>query len=64
MKKTNLGFIYLFLPLFFFLYINFLRETDIWFILSHERYILNHGFPHTEFLTIHEDLHFIMQQWG
>lgn len=64
MKKTNLGFIYLFLPLFFFLYINFSRETDIWFILSHGRYILKHGFPHTEFLTIHEGLHFIMQQWG
>lgn len=64
MKKINLGFLYILLPLFFFLYVKFSKETDIWFIFSHGRYILNNGFPHFEFLTIHENLHFVMQQWA
>lgn len=64
MKKINLGFLYILLPLFFFLYVNFSKETDIWFLFSHGRYILNNGFPHLEFLTIHENLHFVMQQWA
>lgn len=63
-KKINIGFLYFILPLLFFLAINFSKETDIWFIFSHGRYILNNGFPHTEFLTIHQGLHFVMQQWG
>ncbi len=62
-KKINIGFLYLILPLFFFLLINFSRETDIWFLFSHGKHILNNGFPHTEFLTIHQGFHFVMQQW-
>ena len=26
--------------------------------------MLEHGIPHTDFLTIHQNLHFVMQQWG
>lgn len=63
-KKMNIGYIYFILPLFFFLFIYFSREADIWFLLSHGRYVLNNGFPHTEFLTIHNNFHFVMQQWG
>jgi len=64
-KRFNIGIIFFILPLVFFLFINFSKGTDdIWFIFSHGRYILNNGFPHIEFLTIHNELHFIMQQWG
>ena len=39
------------------------KECDIWFLLSHGRYVLNNGFPHTDFLSMHSDFHFVMQQW-
>ena len=51
------------LPILFFFLINMSREMDIWFLLSHGREVLNNGFPHTEFLTFHTGLNFIMQQW-
>ena len=63
MKKINLGYIYFILPLLFFMFLDFSRESDIWFLLSHGKYIFYNGFPHVEFLTIHDGLHFVMQQW-
>ena len=51
------------LPIIFFFLIDMSRETDIWFLLSHGREVLTNGFPHTEFLTIHNGFSFIMQQW-
>ena len=65
MKKINKYFCYVFfvVPILLFLFSDFTEETDIWFLLSHGRYVLNHGFPHVEFLTMHEGLHFVMQQW-
>ena len=65
MKKINKYFCYVFfvVPIVLFLFSDFTEETDIWFLLSHGRYVLNHGFPHVEFLTMHEGLHFVMQQW-
>ena len=39
------------------------KECDIWFLFSHGRYVLNHGFPHVDFLSMHSNLHFVMQQW-
>ena len=51
------------LPIIFFFFIDMSRETDIWFLFSHGREVLMNGFPHTEFLTIHTGLHFVMQQW-
>lgn len=43
----------------------FMREldNDLWFLLSHGRYVMNYGIPHIEPLTIHEGLDFVMQQW-
>ena len=38
-------------------------EEDIWFLIKHGEYVLNHGIPHIEFLSMHEGLHFVMQQW-
>lgn len=63
-KNISLGIVFLLLPLLFFALIDFSRETDIWFLFSHGRYVLSHGFPHTEFLTIHKGFEFVMQQSG
>ena len=39
-------------------------DTDIWFLLNGGRYVLAHGIPHTEPFTLHEGMHFVMQQWA
>lgn len=52
-----------FLPLFFALFMDFSREPDTWFLLSHGRYVLNNGIPHTEILSMHSGFSFMMQQW-
>ena len=52
-----------FLPLFFALFMNFSREADTWFLLSHGRYVLENGIPYTEILSMHSNFSFIMQQW-
>ncbi len=52
-----------FLPLFFALFMDFSREADTWFLLSHGRYILNNGIPYTEILSMHTGFSFVMQQW-
>lgn len=38
-------------------------DSDIWFLLNHGRYVLEHGIPHIEPFTIHQGFHFVMQQW-
>ncbi|MEA4815931.1 MAG: hypothetical protein VB120_03620 [Lachnospiraceae bacterium] len=43
--------------------INFKMNNDIWFLLNTGRYILANGFPHTEPFTLHQNFHFVVQQW-
>ncbi len=38
-------------------------DNDIWFLLTHGRYVVEHGIPTMEPFTIHEGFSFIMQQW-
>jgi hypothetical protein len=38
-------------------------DNDIWFLLSHGRYILENGIPRIEPFTIHKGFEFVMQQW-
>lgn len=52
-----------FLPMFFAMFMDFSREPDTWFLLSHGRYVLNNGIPYTEILSMHSDFSFMMQQW-
>ena len=63
--KFNKNFIYLFFIVsaicFFSVY--FREEADIWFLLSHGKYIINHGFPYLDVLSMHTGLDFVMQQW-
>ena len=64
-KKIPVSFLFFLLPLFFFFFIQYAEEIDdVWFLLAHGRYVIHNGFPHTDFLSMHEGLHFVMQQWG
>ena len=39
-------------------------DNDTWFILNCGRYVVETGtIPHTEFATMHENLHYVMEQW-
>lgn len=39
-------------------------DNDAWFILNCGRYVVETGtIPHTEFATMHENLHYVMEQW-
>ncbi|NLI81255.1 MAG: hypothetical protein GX443_06150 [Deltaproteobacteria bacterium] len=38
-------------------------DNDTFFLLSHGRYVLQHGLPSLEPFTFHEGLRFVMQQW-
>lgn len=39
-------------------------DNDTWFILNCGRYVVETGtIPHIEFATMHENLHYVMEQW-
>lgn len=38
-------------------------DNDIWFLLSDGRYVMNYGIPSVDPLSMHDGLHFVMQQW-
>ena len=61
--NKNLCYLILLIPVIYTFTITIRQECDIWFLFSHGRYVLNHGFPHTDFLTMHSGLHLVMQQW-
>jgi hypothetical protein len=64
-KRVNVSYLFFLLPLLFFFLVSYAKQVDdIWFLFSHGRYVLNNGFPHVDFLTMHSGLHFVMQQWG
>ncbi len=64
-KKVSISYLFFILPILFFIAINCGNQVeDIWFLLAHGRYVLSHGIPHVEFLTMHSNLHFVMQQWA
>lgn len=61
--KENWFFIFLIIPFIAFCLANRGADNDIWFLLNNGRYVLNHGIPHVEPFTIHQGLHYVMQQW-
>ena len=64
-KKISIAYLFFILPVFFFLLIDYSDQVeDVWFLLAHGRYVINNGIPHTEILTLHKGLHFVMQQWA
>lgn len=38
-------------------------NSDVWFILNSGKYVTEHGIPHTEPFSMHEGLHFVLEQW-
>lgn len=53
-------FLLLFLPC---LLIRRVLDNDTWFLLNSGRYVMEHGIPHIEPFSIHENMEFVMQQW-
>ena len=65
MKKIEDKFEYflsilMFLPA---LFSNKMLDTDFYFLYMHGQYVLENKFPKTDFLSMHENLSFVMQQW-
>ena len=58
--SDKLMFLFIYIGVFF---IPYNLNNDIYFILKGGRYVLEHGIPHIEPFTMHEGLHFVMQQW-
>ena len=56
----GLFFCLLFLPLMF---QRWALNSDIWFILKSGEYVMESGIPHTEPFSMHEGLHFVLEQW-
>ena len=44
-------------------FFRFVEEADTYFVMNLGRYILEHGFPHVDPFTIHENLQLVAQQW-
>lgn len=59
-KKHTWILLLVFLPCFL---ITLHLDNDIWFLLNSGRYVLQHGIPTIEPFTLHQNFHFLMQQW-
>ena len=63
-KPNNIStLIILLIPIFLFLILEFKVDNDLWFLINTGKTILKDGFIKEEIFTIHENLHFIPQQW-
>jgi len=38
-------------------------DNDFWFLFKTGEYIVNNGFPHTDFLSMHQNMKLVVQQW-
>ena len=38
-------------------------DNDFWFLYKTGEYIVNSGFPHTDFLSMHSNMKLVVQQW-
>lgn len=45
------------------MFFRFVEEADTYFVMNLGRYILEHGFPHVDPFTVHENLQLVAQQW-
>ena len=45
------------------IFFKFVEEADIRFAMNLGKYILEHGFPHVDPFTIHENVQLVAQQW-
>lgn len=56
-------YLYFFIPIFIGFITRMDKEYDIFFLLRYGEQVLNHGFPVTDFLSLHQGFDFVMQQW-
>lgn len=61
--KNNWYFVLLVIPFVFFCMENKEPDNDIWFLMANGKYVLGHGIPYIDPLSIHEGLNYVMQQW-
>jgi len=45
------------------LFIGMQFNNDTYWLINSGRYVIDHGIPHIEPFTLHQGLHFVMQQW-
>ncbi len=66
-KKYNPSYkiclLYFFVPIYLCAIVDMSRENDIWFLLNHGKYVIEHGFPVIEPFSMHHGFSFVMQQW-
>lgn len=66
-KKYNPSYkiclLYFFIPIYLCSMISIDKEMDIWFLLNHGKYVIEHGFPTIEPFSMHQGFSFVMQQW-
>ena len=56
-------YLYFFIPIFIGFIARMDKEADIFFLLRYGEQVWNYGFPLTDFLSLHQGFHFVMQQW-
>lgn len=56
-------YLYFFIPIFIGFIVRMDKEADIFFLLRYGEQVVNHGFPVTDFLSMHQGFDFVMQQW-
>lgn len=56
-------YLYFFIPIFIGFIARMDKEADIFFLLRYGEQVVNHGFPVTDFLSMHQGFNFVMQQW-
>ena len=45
------------------IFFRFVEKADTLFVMNLGKYILEHGFPHVDPFTVHENLQLVVQQW-
>lgn len=59
---SKLLYLYFFIPLSIGCFMNYSFNEDIWYMLKYGEIILNKGFIHTDILSMHSNLHLVIQQ--
>ena len=61
-NNKNIFFLFFSIPLIINVFVNYSANEDIWYMLKYGEYIIHHGFPHTDMLSMHSGLHIVIQQ--
>ena len=59
---SKILYLYFFIPLAIGCFMTYSFDEDIWYMLKYGEIILNNGFIHTDILSMHSNLHLVIQQ--